>query len=221
MISEARTPKLLSDPASGLHCLRLASTERPNARVLLLHGVGGNETNLLPLAQHLPPDWELLLPRAPLTLAKASHAWFEVRFAPQGPQLNATQAVTSRDMLIRLLSKLPILPTAIAGFSQGGIMSAAVGLTQPKLVNGFGILSGRIPPELMEGIARPDQLTSLSAFIAHGRADSTLPLDWAHRAEVQLRDLGVAFESHVYDMGHEIIEREIVDFVQWLNRVLR
>ncbi len=56
--------------------------------------------------------------------------------------------------------------TVVAGFSQGGIMSASVALTRPEAVGGFGILAGRILPELEPAIADPAALRHLRAFIA-------------------------------------------------------
>ncbi|MET0290369.1 MAG: phospholipase, partial [Pseudoxanthomonas sp.] len=72
--------------------------------------------------------------------------------------------------------RLGIAPakTLVAGFSQGGIMSASVALTSPGSVAGFGILSGRILPEFEPRIPQDIAMHDLHALILHGRHDSKL-----------------------------------------------
>ncbi|WP_020679986.1 alpha/beta hydrolase [Marinobacterium rhizophilum] len=220
MSSPANFSTLLQEPQTGLHFRKHNSTVEPRARLLLLHGVGGNETNLASFADYLPADLEVLLLQAPLQTGPEGYAWFQVSFTAQGPSINEAQAEASRELLLRFIGAQPPLPTVIAGFSQGGIMSASVGLSAPALVAGFGLLSGRILPELEPRIAPREALQPLSAFIAHGRHDDKLPLFWAERASECLQRLEVSHQTHVYEMNHEIIKDELVDFVDWLKPTL-
>lgn len=169
---------LVQDPAFALaHRVRDPGTARPTSLLLLLHGVGGNETNLAGLAAGIAPDVLVVLPRGPLTLGNAQHAWFRVAFTGEGPQIVAEEAEASRQTLVRFIAQLQaaygIAParTLIAGFSQGGILSASVGLTAPASVAGFAVLSGRILPELEPLLAPPGQLAHVQALVAHGRND--------------------------------------------------
>ncbi|QQX89490.1 phospholipase (plasmid) [Cupriavidus necator] len=205
---------------SGLLFRKRSLTGKPRARLLLLHGVGGNESNLAALGRYLPPNLEVLLLRAPRQVGPQGYAWFQVHFTSEGPRIDAQQADSSRRLLLSFLDALPPLPTVIAGFSQGGILSASVGLSAPQKVEGFGLLSGRILPELEKDIAPAHALASLSAFIAHGRHDDKLPQYWADQANALLERLAVPHQTHFYDMGHEIIAEEVTDFVRWLNQTL-
>ncbi|MBV8648162.1 MAG: phospholipase, partial [Paludibacterium sp.] len=72
----------------------------PSGAVLLLHGVGSNESDLLGLADGLADDVLIASLRAPLPLSPTQFAWFAVRFTPQGPQIEAAQAEASRQALI-------------------------------------------------------------------------------------------------------------------------
>ena len=118
--------ELQQEPHSGLQFRIGRGAEAPLARVLLLHGVGGNEDNLASLARHLPAGVEVLLLRAPCHSArKASHG--SVSFTANGPVIRAEQAEDSRLRLLRLLDALPPLPTAIAGFSQAASSAPASG----------------------------------------------------------------------------------------------
>jgi len=213
------------DAHSGLSFERTGAAG-PEGLLVLLHGVGGNETNLAGLAAAMDPELACILPRGPLAYGPGSHAWFDVRFGPFGPAIDPDQAEASRAQLAALVHSLQDglglgrARTVVAGFSQGGIMSASVALSRPDLVAGFGILSGRILPELEPHLAPPEALRGLSAFVSHGRHDPTLPPGWADRSDAWLRRLEVPCESRRYDAGHELTADMAQDFRAWLRRVL-
>ncbi|MBN3821011.1 phospholipase, partial [Paraburkholderia sp. Se-20369] len=77
---------LITDPDSGLQYRLRPAAGRPAARLLLLHGVGGNETNLLGVADAIDPRIEIAFVRGPLTFGPGQHAWFPVRFGAHGPE---------------------------------------------------------------------------------------------------------------------------------------
>lgn len=204
---------------------RVAGSVPTNPRKLLLlaHGVGGNETNLAALADRAGDDTLVVLPRGPLTLAAGQYAWFQVAFGPQGPRPDLAAAEHSRvrlaDFITELQAEFDVSPsrTVVAGFSQGGIMSASVGLTRPDLVAGFGILAGRILPELEPQLVDREALSRLQAFIGHGRDDSKLPVDWAHRADAWLTRLGIPHETRLYPGDHAIPPVMQTDFLGWFG----
>jgi len=212
-------------PGSPL-TFRLALPAEPRAALLLLHGVGGNEDNLLDLGRGLGDDVLVASLRAPLTMAVSQFAWFAVRFSSQGPEIQAWQAEESRLALIEFCRQLQqaygiaAQRTVIAGFSQGGIMSASAALSAPQLFAGFGLLAGRILPELAPQIAEPAALAHLRALVAHGRYDSKLPAFWADRAEAQLSTLGVAHTARRYPTDHGICAAMRGDFAAWARPIL-
>jgi phospholipase/carboxylesterase len=208
------------EPKSGLFFRKGCASSSPKARLILLHGVGSNEANLAPLTASLPQELEILLVRGPLQVGPQGFAWYQVNFTSNGPSFNQEQAESSRQLLNQFIEALPKLPTVIAGFSQGGIMSASLGVTEPEQVAGFAILSGRMLREIAPQIATPDRLQSASAFIAHGNQDNVLPVDWAKEADAWLDRIGVAHETRFYNMAHEIIAEELADFSQWLTKTL-
>jgi phospholipase/carboxylesterase len=208
------------EPESGIFFRKACSSSAPKGRLLLLHGVGSNEANLASLAASLPADLEILLLRGPLQVGPQGFAWYQVNFTSNGPSFNQEQAESSRQLLLRFIKALPPLPTVIAGFSQGGIMSSSVGVTEPEMVKGFALLSGRMLREIDPRIAAADRLKSVSAFIAHGLQDNVLPVDWAKEADAWLERIGVAHETHFYTMAHEIIAEELADFSAWLTKTL-
>lgn len=214
---------LRQDTGSGLHYrLRKGAAGPAGIRLLLLHGVGGNETDLTPLAENLDPRIEVLLVRAPLALGPGRFAWFPVRFGAQGPEIDAGRAELSRQALLALVRArhecdgLSPVPTVVAGFSQGGILSASAGLTAPADVAGFAILCGRILPELEPHLAPRAALASSRALIVHGRSDDKLPVAWAERADHWLDTLGVPHRTLLYPAGHGLNAAMAEDFKNWL-----
>jgi phospholipase/carboxylesterase len=202
--------------------VRQSAPAQPGRCLVLLHGVGGNETNLLSLADGVAQDTLVVFVQGPLALGPGQFAWFRVAFTEQGPRIVPEEAESSRKALIQFLAqqqhKHGIEPghTVIAGFSQGGIMSAGVALSAPQSVAGFGLLSGRILPELQPHIASRDALAGLSAFVGHGEYDSKLPVDWAHKSDALLRELGVAHTLQLYPIDHGISPDMQNDFLEWL-----
>ena len=222
-MTEHTLSELHTDTGSGLHYrLRLPAPAQPRRLLVLLHGVGSNETHLPGLAQGVEPDTLVVLVRGPLQLGPQQFAWFQVRFTPSGPQIEPQQAEHSRQLLIALVQGLQqqygvaAEYSVVAGFSQGGIMSASVALSAPQLLEGFGLLSGRMLPELAPHIASREQISRLRAFVGHGTQDQVLPVQWAHKSDAWLTELGVPHGLHLYPMDHGIHPQMQADFVAWL-----
>ena len=215
---------LQTDAALGLaYRLRQPVPLNPTKCVVLLHGVGGNETNLIDLATGIETDTLVVFPRGPLALGAQQFAWFGVRFTPAGPNIVAEEAERSRETVIHFVAQLQrqhgiaAQNTVIAGFSQGGILSASVALTAPESVAGFAVLSGRILPELAPRLASTARLATLKGFIGHGEQDSKLPVQWAHRSDKLLSELGVNHWLRLYPIDHQISAAMHADFLKWLH----
>ena len=209
------------DP-SGLGYRSFGSPEATGL-LLLLHGIRGSENQLERLTPAFGAGIRCVLPRAPVTLGPGQYGWFEAVFTPEKTVIDPVQAEASRLQLAQLVANLQretgIAPerTLIAGFSQGGIMSAAVALTRPELVAGFGLLSGRILPEIEPLLAERERLARLSAYVSHGLEDDTLPVALADRSDAWLKELGVASVSRRYPERHELTPDMIADFAGWVN----
>ncbi len=209
-----------------LHFIERPAATQATGLLVLLHGVGGNEHNLAALAAAQDPSLHVILPRAPLAFGVQQFGWFPVQFGAQGPVIDAALAESSRRCLLDFLAgqqgRLGIAPerTVIAGFSQGGIMSASVALTSPAAVAGFAVLSGRILPEIEPLIAADVGNAGLQALLLHGRADTKLPFALAEAASARLRRHGVDHELRGYDAGHELTADMAADFSRWLQGVL-
>lgn len=194
--------------------------------LLLLHGVGANELGLAEMVAQLDSRLTVILVRSPLQFGPMQFGFFQVSFTSSGPVINAEQAEHSRQLLASFIQGLPdVYGIAaqniwISGFSQGGILSASVALTRPDLVRGFGVLSGRILPEIGPQIATPQQLAGLHAFISHGMEDGTLTVEFARHAQKLLSEKDIVLTYQEYGAGHELNVAMLRDFNQWMTREL-
>lgn len=215
---------LQTDSVSGLSFrLGQPAPAAPTRLLVLLHGVGGDETSLLDLATGVHPDTLVVLVRGILQFGDHQYAWFRVTFTATGPHIAPDEADQSRIALIELVKQLQrrygvsARHTVVAGFSQGGILSASVALTSPESLGGFGLLAGRILPEVVAMIANQDRVAHLQGFIGHGEHDNKLPVHWAHRSDQLLLELGIRHAVRLYPIDHSISESMQADFVAWLN----
>lgn len=214
-------------PASALglaHRIRipLAGDARGAPCLLLLHGVGSNEVHLADFARRLDPRLTIILVRAPLEMGAARFGWFQVRFAPAGPVIDAAQAEAARTGLIALIDGLygtygiDRRRVWIAGFSQGGIMSASVALTAPERIAGFGLMSGRVLPEIAPIIAPPAALRHVKGFVSHGLDDDKLGIHFARDAQSLISRLGLSLHYREYPAGHVLSNEMQQDFSDWI-----
>jgi phospholipase/carboxylesterase len=201
--------------------------DRPTPPLLiLLHGVGSNEQDLISLAPMLDPRFHIVSLRAPYVLGPGSYAWFHILFTPQGPLHDAREAETSRELLIDTIPGLVAATGTdpeqvyLMGFSQGAIMSLYLGLTLPELVAGVVAMSGRVLPDAIDRLATPQELAGLPVLLVHGTDDTVLPIEHGRAGRETLAALPIDFTYHEYPMGHEVSLESLADIVAWLGACL-
>ncbi|SHH91733.1 phospholipase/carboxylesterase [Flavobacterium sp. CF108] len=191
--------------------------------LLLLHGVGGNEQNLFSFANDLPDNFLIVSARGPLTLGSESFAWFQVNFTSGHPQINEQQAEAARVSILDFIESLKNehdfddKQVYLMGFSQGGIMSYSVALTEPEKIKGIAVMSGRLLPEVKPLVADQKRLEKLKVFISHGRQDAVLHFPFATDALAYLESKGIKPDFHPYDEGHTINKQMFDDVNLWLK----
>jgi phospholipase/carboxylesterase len=210
----------------------LVYTERPPAGeaqglLVLHHGRGTDERDLLPLADELDPARRLHVaaPRGPLTIPGwPGYHWYVV---PRVGYPDPASFFAAHRLLAafhdELWQRTGIAPerTVLGGFSMGAVMSYALGLSRERPAPG-GILafSGFVPvvdgwqPSLADR-------SRLRAFIAHGRRDPVIAVDFARHAREELRAGGIDVDYHESDVAHQIDPAHLADAVGWLAETLR
>jgi len=211
----------MATPAELLYRERLAEGDAAGLLVLH-HGRGADELDLLPLGDVLDPERRLhvVTPRAPLTLpGSPGYHWYVVpRVGYPDPDTfrAAYQALAGfHDELWRRFELDPER-TVLGGFSMGSVMSYALGLGADRPAPaGILAFSGFIPT--VEGWA-PQVPRSTAVFIAHGRADPVIGVEFARTARRALEDAGMSVDYHESDVGHTIDPATIQPAAGWLKR---
>ena len=208
--------------------MELEYRERPAAGdpaglLVLHHGRGADERDLLGLADVLDPERRLhiVTPRAPLQLEGwPGNHWYVVPRVgyPDPDTFHAAYGKLAR-FHDELWEQTGIAPSAtvFGGFSMGSVMSYSLGLAgeRPKPA-GILAFSGFIPtvegwqPDLG---SRPD----LPVFIAHGRNDPIMGVDFARQAKALLEAGGLPVEYHESDAAHHIDPAHVPAAVAWLS----
>jgi phospholipase/carboxylesterase len=193
--------------------------------LVLLHGRGSDEQDLLGLRPHLPPEWVLVAPRAPFAGAPWGYgpgwAWYRYldRDRPEPESFRASQAELEI-LLTELPDALPVRPgpVVLGGFSQGGTMSLAYALrtptSAPPVLNLSGFLADH--PEVRVG----EGARGLRVFWGHGTQDPNIPFALAVEGRARLEAAGVALEARDYPIGHSIAPEELRAVVAWIRRQL-
>jgi phospholipase/carboxylesterase len=192
--------------------------------LVLHHGRGADELDLLPLADALDPEGRLhvVAPRAPLVLPGGpGYHWYLVpRVGYPDPDTFHAAYDALAAFHEELWRRFGLAPerTVLGGFSMGSVMSYSLGLG-PDRPAPAGILafSGFVPT--VEGWA-PQIPRSTAVFIAHGRADPVMDVDFARSARRLLEGSGMDVEYHESDVGHTIDPRTIRAAEEWLQRTI-
>jgi len=198
----------------------------PEGLLVLHHGRGADEGDLLGLADVLDPGRRLHVatPRAPLTLPGwPGYHWYVV------PRVGYPDADTFRAALAGLAEfhdalwdQTGLSPdrTVLGGFSMGSVMSYALALAAERPAPaGILAFSGFVPvvdgwePHLADR-------TATRAFVAHGRQDPIIAVDFGRRARDLLEAGGLEVDYHESDAGHHIDPPQVPAAVEWLASVV-
>jgi phospholipase/carboxylesterase len=191
--------------------------------LVLHHGRGANERDLLGLGEMLDPGRRLhvVTPRAPLNIGGGYHWYVVPRVGYPDPETFHAAFDTLAAFHDQLWERIGIGPesTVFGGFSMGSVMSYSMGLAgdRPRPA-GILAFSGFIP--IVDGW-QPDLASrdDLPVFIAHGRRDPIMEIDFARRAKELLEDGGLTVEYHESDAGHEIDRTHLRAATDWLTGI--
>ena len=198
--------------------LRPAAGEAEGALVLF-HGRGADENELYPVLDELDPERRLVgaTPRGPLSLPPGGAHWYvvqEIGF-PDKRTFDATYALAT-DWLESFAAETGVPPerTILGGFSQGAVMTYALGLGagRPRYA-GLIALSGFMPTvagfELELTHAPP-------VAIGHGMYDNVISVEWSRRASVALEEAGADVLYREYPLPHAVDPRFLAELREWV-----
>jgi phospholipase/carboxylesterase len=201
------------------------------ASVVLLHGLGADGTDFVPIVDELRlPDSlpvRFVFPHAPsrpvtVNAGYVMRAWYDIRsFTPEGraDAAGLEQSVGRVYGCLRHESARGIAASRIvlAGFSQGGAVALAAGLRFPERLAGILALSAYLPFPQALAAERSAANADVPILMCHGRLDPVVHVTLGQEARDVLSGLRYPVEWHEYPMQHEVCAAEIADVGRWLE----
>ena len=209
----------------------LTPAQPPAASVILLHGLGADGWDFVPIVEELAfPDSlpvRFAFPHAPVRPVTVNNgcemrAWYDIKaFTPEGRADAAGLAESTRrvDACLRaeIAGGVPASRIVLAGFSQGGAVALSAGLRFGERLAGLLAMSAYLP--FPETLAAEKSVTNarLPILMCHGRLDPVVPIGMGTEARDVLRAQGYAVEWHEYPMQHEVCAAELGEIARWLR----
>jgi phospholipase/carboxylesterase len=217
-----------------LDTIELVTAPDPRAAVIVLHGLGADGNDFVPIAHELDlgavGPVRFVFPHAPtrpvtINGGYVMRAWYDIRDDdgarredPAG--VRASQAAIEALVARERVRGIPASAIVLAGFSQGGAMALHTGLRHPERLAGIMALSCSLPlADTLAAEAAPAN-RDVPIFMAHGTHDQMIPKARAQRAHETLTGLSYKVEWHEYPMPHSVCMEEVADIAAWLGRVL-
>jgi phospholipase/carboxylesterase len=201
------------------HLVRRSAGE-PEGALVLFHGRGSDEYDLYRLLDDLDPDQRLLgvTPRGPLSLPPGGAHWYITRQVgyPDPETFRATYRLVSGwlDELARSTG-IPTERTILGGFSQGAVMTHAMGLgagrARPAAMLAF---SGFIPT--VEGFDIDLSLPLPPVAIGHGTYDNVISVEFGREARDRLTLAGADVTYRESPIRHGIDPGFLDELVPWV-----
>lgn len=208
----------MSAPASAAGATALAFTHRfvpatdPAAPpLLLLHGTGGDENDLLPIGRMLAPGAALLSPRGKVSEAGMPRFFRRLAEGVFDEADVARRANELADFIDEARAAYGIAAPVAVGFSNGANIAAALLMLRPEALAGAILLRAMVP------FAAPPngRLAGTPVLILSGAADPIVPRANAERLASQLTALGAKVEHRILPGGHGLTPADMSAARAW------
>ena len=211
--------------------VEITTGAEPSGSVIWLHGLGADGHDFEPIIPELRlPDslsLRFVFPHAPvrpvtLNNGMAMRAWYDIISLDRDGPVDEAGINDSSTLLEALIEReiergIDTGQIVIAGFSQGGAIAVNTLLRSTRKFAGLLALSTWLPlPAAIDGHGAD---ASLPVFMAHGRFDPMIPMQYGRLSADRLIEAGFDVEWHDYPMAHAVCPDEIGDIRQWLLSV--
>ena len=204
-----------------------ASSDGPPPALLLMHGYGSNEEDLMGLAPYLDPRLHIITPRAPVTLATGMYAWYQIEYLPGGDfRISEPEMRRSLTLLDRFIGEIVegygLDPERlfVGGYSQGAIQSLGLMLREPERFAGVVAMSGRWPDPIEAEQVAPERLAGKPVIAVHGLYDETIPIRYGRTVRDKLSALPVDLTYQEFPMVHQVSAESLALVAGWLRAQL-
>jgi phospholipase/carboxylesterase/glyoxalase family protein len=208
---------MAEEPAGFKHRF-VPGSGQEGATLLLLHGTGGNENDLLPLGRELLPGANLLSPRGKVLehgMPRFFRRLAEGVFDEEDLEFRTEELA---GLVEGATGRYDFDPDKLfaVGFSNGANIAASLLLTRPDLLRGVVLLRPMVPfePEVL-----PD-LSGVRIFVSAGEMDQMVPRENTERLVELLRDSGAEIQVRWQPTGHGLMREEVEETKRWLSRAV-
>jgi phospholipase/carboxylesterase len=216
----------------ALPCIDIEPRTAANATVILLHGLGADGNDFVPMVAELQLPATLPVrfifpnaPSIPVTIngGYMMPAWYDITEINIDRKIDATQLIASAEQVRLLIDReiergIPSHRIVVAGFSQGGAVGYQAALTYMQPLAGLLCMSTYFATR--QSITPNSANRKLPILICHGTADPMVPERMGRDAMQDLTARGYPVEYKAYPMDHSVCAQEIADISRWLQRLL-
>ncbi|NER11176.1 phospholipase/carboxylesterase [Muriicola jejuensis] len=195
--------------------------------IFLFHGYGSNEEDLFSFAPELPEELCVISARAPYRLPPYGFAWYQIDFdANFGKWSDTEQARASVQKMMLFIKEaidaysLDETRISLLGFSQGTVLSFALALSYPEMIQNVVGLSGYVDENILSAGYDKKDHSHLKMYVSHGQLDPVIPLSWASRTPAILDRLGISYAFEEFPTGHGVSRENFYSMNTWLAKHL-
>src|SRR5436190_14078398 len=188
---------------------------RPNSRPLLvLHGTGGNEDDLIPLGKMVAPGAPLLSPRGKVLEHGMPRFFRRLAEGVFDEEDVLARAHELADFVAAARKEYGIAAPVALGYSNGANIGAAVMLLRPEALAGAILLRAMVP---LSASAATGGLAGKRALIVSGAHDPIAPPANGARLKAMLEEAGAEVAHRIVPGGHELSQADVTLARQWLQ----
>ncbi len=184
------------------------------APLLLLHGTGGDETDLLSLGKALTPDRALLSPRGKVLENGMPRFFRRLAEGIFDEQDVIKRAHELADFIVEAGTAYKLGKPVAVGFSNGANIATAILLLRPEALSGAILLRAMVP------LAKPPQaeLAQTPVLIISGASDPIIPASNAKLLATMLKNAHADVQHESLPTGHNLTQNDVTLATKWLNR---
>ncbi len=201
----------------------IGSKEEKGAVLILLHGYGSNEHDLLGLSALLPSSGDVVSFRAPITLDENAYCWFPRTGHSSDAKVDTTIYQSAAEVLWQSIQHLVEQEgwegrkLFLAGFSQGAMMCYEMARDHSEKFAGIIGFSGSAKALKHMGVKGK---CGADILMTHGTSDQVLTYDSALEAKTRLEGCGASVTFFSFDGGHQITKDVQQEAKTWLEKRL-
>ncbi|MFG1229452.1 alpha/beta hydrolase [Xanthobacter wiegelii] len=190
------------------------ATDPSAAPLLLLHGTGGDENDLLPLGRMLSPGAALLSPRGKISEGGMPRFFRRLAEGVFDEEDVVRRANELADFIGEARDAYGLAAPVAVGFSNGANIAAAMLMLRPDALSGAALLRAMVP------LANPPagSIAGTPVLLLSGSADPIVPAANAARLAAQLGARGARVEHRVLPGGHGLMPVDMSAMRDWLAR---